>query len=97
MLFIHNVMVGMKQMKQLSYTPNILEAPNDEIVCWCSGVTKQQICDAICAGATTLEQIHTMTGACRGTQCAERSPRGRCCCQQVVAMLAQSALCRGRS
>ncbi len=83
-------------MQQKAFTPNIFDAPDDEVVCWCVGVTKRMICDAIADGITTLDGLHSHLGILRGTQCAEKSPRGRCCCQEVVAMLAQSALCRAR-
>ena len=42
----------------------------DEVICYCYGITKQDIIDAIKAGATTLEDIQDATGA--GTAC------GRC-------------------
>ena len=83
-------------MKHPEFTPNIMDAPDDEVVCWCANVTKGQICEAIASGIHTLDRLHAELGILRGDQCTEKSPRGRCCCQEVVAMLAQSALCRAR-
>jgi NAD(P)H-nitrite reductase large subunit len=83
-------------MNNASFTPNIFDAPDDEIICWCTMVTKGQVCKAIADGFTTLDALHERLGILRGKQCAEKSPRGRCCCQEVVAMLTQSALCRAR-
>ncbi|MBS5115306.1 MAG: (2Fe-2S)-binding protein [Erysipelotrichaceae bacterium] len=40
---------------------------SNETVCFCLGVTKQDIKEAIDAGATTLEAIQEKTGA--GTAC----------------------------
>lgn len=79
-----------------AFTPNILEAPDEEIICWCANISKGRVCDAIAEGIDTLDQLHQELGILRGAQCAEKSPRGRCCCQEVVALLAQSALCRAR-
>ncbi|MDD2500126.1 MAG: hypothetical protein PHN92_04825 [Geobacter sp.] len=79
-----------------AFTANIFDAPDDEIICWCANVTKGTVCDTIANGITTLDGLHTTLGILRGAQCAEKSPRGRCCCQEVVAILAQSALCRAR-
>lgn len=83
-------------MKHPSVTPNILDAPDDEIICWCANVSKGMVCDAIADGVDTLDKLHEQLGILRGTQCAEKSPRGRCCCQEVVALLTHSALCRAR-
>ena len=43
---------------------------NNETICYCYGITKQDIIDAIKDGAKTLEDIQDKTGA--GTAC------GRC-------------------
>lgn len=83
-------------MQHPSFTPNIMDAPDDEIVCWCVKVTKGQVCDAIAGGSTTLDTLHHQLGILRGKYCADVSPRGRCCCQEVVALLTHSALCRAR-
>lgn len=83
-------------MEQPAFTPNILEAPDEEIICWCANISKGQVCDAIAEGVDTLDQLHQKLGILRGAQCAEKSPRGRCCCQEVVALLTHSALCRAR-
>ena len=80
-------------MKHPACTPNIMDAPDDEIVCWCVNVTKGQVCDAISRGYTTLDRLHAELGILQGDRCSEKSPRGRCCCHEVVAMLMQSTLC----
>lgn len=49
---------------------------NQEIVCYCSNVTKEQIVDAIYDGAKTLDDIKRMTGACTIGRCKELSPTG---------------------
>lgn len=49
---------------------------NNEIVCYCSNVTKGQIVDAIHEGAKTLDDIKRMTGACTIGRCAELNPKG---------------------
>lgn len=50
---------------------------NEEIVCYCSNVTKGQIIDALEHGAKSLSDIRKMTGACTIGQCKTLSPRGK--------------------
>ncbi len=70
-----------------SYTINVLEAPLDETVCWCSNVSKQSILDAIQNGARSMDDIRRMTGACTVGRCKELSPRGRCCSIEIRILL----------
>lgn len=49
---------------------------NDEIVCYCSNVTKGQIRQAMDQGAKSLNDIRKMTGACTLHRCKEFSPKG---------------------
>ncbi|MBW4055682.1 MAG: ferredoxin [Proteobacteria bacterium] len=73
-------------MKSL-YTENVLEAPQDETVCWCSGVSKRVILDAIQNGARTMDDIRRMTEVCTQGRCKELSPRGRCCSKEIKILL----------
>jgi NAD(P)H-nitrite reductase large subunit len=66
-----------ERLYRIHFSENILEAPLEEMVCYCSGVTKAQILDAIQAGAWSLEQLKAATGACTVAKCAELSPRKR--------------------
>ena len=50
---------------------------NDELVCFCSSITAGVIRQAKQDGATTVEDIRRMTGACTLGRCRELSPRGR--------------------
>lgn len=59
------------------FSENILDAPEDEMLCYCSGVTKGRILEAIRAGAATLEEVKLATGACTVGKCKELSPRKR--------------------
>ena len=49
---------------------------NEEIICYCSNVTKGQIIKAMEQGAKTLNDIRKMTGACTLHRCKELSPNG---------------------
>ena len=49
---------------------------NDEIICYCSHVTRQDILDAMDRGARTLADIRKMTGACSIGNCQEMNPKG---------------------
>jgi len=71
----------------MGYTEDIREAPIEETVCWCSGVTKKTILAAIGNGARTLDDIRQMTGACTVGKCKELSPRGRCCSREIVTLI----------
>lgn len=73
---------------KLHFTEDILVAPDDEPVCWCSMVSKETILQAKRQGAATLEQIREETGACTIGRCTELSPRGRCCSKEIMALLA---------
>ena len=59
------------------FTLDILAASFEELVCYCSQVSKGEILAAMRAGAKTLEDIKRATGACREGRCKELSPRGR--------------------
>ncbi|MBI9111652.1 MAG: (2Fe-2S)-binding protein [Maridesulfovibrio ferrireducens] len=59
------------------FTKDILLAPENEIICYCSNITKGQINEAISNGATSLAAIKEVTGACIAARCKEMSPRGR--------------------
>ena len=50
---------------------------DDELVCFCSSVTAGAIRQAKRDGATTMNDIRQMTGACTLGHCKELSPRGR--------------------
>ena len=49
---------------------------NEEIICYCSNVTKAQIIKAMEQGARTLNDIWKVTGACTLHRCKELSPKG---------------------
>lgn len=59
------------------FTDDILAAPLEELVCYCSQVNKGEILAAMRAGAKTLEDVKRATGACREGRCKELSPRRR--------------------
>ena len=69
------------------YTEKIFDAPGEETVCWCSGVSKHSIVDVICNGAQKMEDIRRITKACTLGRCKELSPRGRCCSKEINMLL----------
>lgn len=71
------------------FTENILEAPDDELVCWCAGVPAGAIRAAVANGARTMDDIRTVTGACIKGDCKKYNPRGRCCSVEIVQFLPQ--------
>ena len=52
---------------------------NDEIICWCSNVTRGDILKAMDEGARTIDDIKKMTGACTVCNCKEMNPKHICC------------------
>ena len=60
---------------------------HDEIVCYCSNVSKQKILDAIQDGAETLQDIRDMTSACTLSRCKELNPKKKCCSADIVRIL----------
>ena len=50
---------------------------DDDLVCFCSGVTAGEIRQAKLAGAQTIDDIRSMTGACTLGRCKELNPKGR--------------------
>lgn len=74
-------------MEKSTYTENVLDAPESEIVCWCSQVTKGAILAAKRQGVTSLEDVRTMTSACTVGDCKRLNPRGRCCSREIIKLL----------
>ena len=60
---------------------------NDELVCYCDHVTKEQIIAAMEKGAKTLADIRRMTGACSSCKCEELNPSGKCCAQDIALVM----------
>ncbi len=56
-----------------------LAASADETVCYCQGVSKGALLEAIAQGAYTTPLLKAMTGAGRGRQCKQRHPLERTC------------------
>ncbi|GKT07802.1 (2Fe-2S)-binding protein [Desulforhabdus sp. TSK] len=60
-----------------AFTENILTAPSEEVVCYCAGVIKGQILQAMREGARSLQDVKATTGACTVERCKELNPRRR--------------------
>ncbi len=61
----------------------------DEMICYCIGVTRSRIVQAVRNGAHTLKAIQESTGACTGNRCKELNPRGRCCSVDIIEIIRQ--------
>lgn len=59
----------------------------NEIICYCSNVTKGEIIKAIDDGAKTLDDIKRMTNACTGGKCRELNPKRKCCSTDILKIL----------
>ena len=62
-------------------------APADELICYCSSVTKKQVVLAIKNGANSINEIQRTTGAGVGGRCKELNPLGRCCHPDLAELL----------
>jgi len=56
----------------------------DKMICYCIGVTENEIVQAIEAGARNLKDIQKATNACTGNECKEKNPKGRCCSVDIL-------------
>lgn len=74
------------------YTEDVLAAPDSEVVCWCSQVTKGTILEAKRQGAKDLDDVRAATRACTVGRCKELSPRGRCCSREIKLLLEAGTL-----
>ncbi len=63
-------------------------APDNEMVCYCHGLTKADIVAAIQQGAFTLPLVKTMTGAGRDGDCKAKHPKGVSCDVDIDHLLA---------
>jgi len=59
---------------------------NDKI-CYCIGVSKKTINDAIDKGANSLKAIKQETKACTGSTCKTSNPQGRCCSKEIKKLI----------
>lgn len=67
-------------------TEDILTAPENETVCFCRQITKGDYLHLIRQGTHDLDSLKRITGA-DGKQCADLSPKGRCCTPEIVRLL----------
>ncbi|APG28837.1 NAD(P)H-nitrite reductase [Syntrophotalea acetylenivorans] len=59
----------------------------DKLICHCIGVTEDKIVQAIREGSHTLKSIRESTKACTGNRCKELNPKGRCCSDDIIAII----------
>jgi bacterioferritin-associated ferredoxin len=65
----------------------------DEIICYCSNISKQKILGAIQqGGAKTLQDIRDVTSACTLGRCKEFSPTKKCCSTDIVKILRENVV-----
>ena len=62
----------------------------NEIICYCSQVTKQEIMRAIKDGAKTLEDIRNKTNACTIGNCLNLNPKKMCCSGDIIKLISGS-------
>lgn len=60
---------------------------NNEIICYCSNVSREQIVSAIQNGAKSMDDIRNMTSACTIANCTVMNPKKRCCSSDIMKIL----------
>ncbi|MFV0414661.1 MAG: (2Fe-2S)-binding protein [Oscillospiraceae bacterium] len=64
----------------------------EEIICYCSHISKAQLWDALHNGAKTLNVIRKATGSCTVGRCHELSPNKKCCSPNILAVIDEYSL-----
>jgi len=59
----------------------------ENVICYCSDVSKDEIVQAIINGAKTLDDIRIATKACTVGRCSEYSPHKKCCSSDIYKLL----------
>ncbi len=49
------------------------------IICYCAGITRDEIRQAVMMGARKEEEVRLITGKTQQGHCQEKHPRGICC------------------
>ena len=62
----------------------------NEIICYCSQVTKQEIIRCIENGAKTLQDIREKTNACTIGNCIKLNPKKVCCSREIIKIIEES-------
>lgn len=61
------------------------ETTAGEYVCYCNKVTEEDIKNAILKmGATTVDEVISLTGAMVNSNCEVNNPKGTCCFPDIV-------------
>lgn len=55
----------------------------EDKICYCIGIDKETINNAIDQGASTLQELREATKACTGSTCKASNPQGRCCSKEI--------------
>jgi len=63
------------------------ELSSDDYICYCIGVAKGEIVDAIRDGADTLAKVRETTKACTGSSCKTTNPLKRCCAKEIKTLI----------
>jgi bacterioferritin-associated ferredoxin len=60
--------------------PVWLKEPGEDVpLCYCSGLTRGEVREAVAAGCRTIEEIRARTGRTTEGNCLKENPSGHCC------------------
>jgi len=69
------------------FSGNVEDLSDEDKICYCIGITKKTINNAIDKGANSLKLIKQETKACTGTTCKTSNPQGRCCSTEIKKLI----------
>lgn len=78
-------------LKKVFVLSEVLGVQN-EIICYCSNVSREKILEAMANGAKSLQDIRDMTGACTLGKCKELSPTKKCCSTNIIKILNENTI-----
>ena len=68
---------------QAIFSGDVANLSDEDKICYCIGVTKKTINDAIDKGANSLKAIKEQTNACTGSTCKTSNPQAKCCSKEI--------------
>ncbi len=62
----------------------------DEIICWCAGITKREIEEAVKQGAKTEKEVRAILNKWEKGNCEKKNPKGVCCSTDFIMAIIES-------
>jgi len=69
------------------FSGDVANLDDSDKICYCIGVTKKEIVEAIKSGSNSLAEIKETTKACTGSSCKTSNPQQRCCSKEIKKLI----------